>query len=254
MKATRLTAIAATVLIAGVTLYGLLSLFGLTSIRHESDIIKRGQIPLYVTKADAGDYDAASALYLYYKNDDQPEYALHWLRMAANGGSESPNEWLIDALTKSSSKKHQEEAMVLLRKLADEGKAPFQVRFGEELMRGVHVSSDTQLAKRYFLSAAKQGYKPAIVKYTESMVGSLDATEDRLSAMTWIRVARLCLGDDDREKMDSVERSVMASDPSASLKTGENDVNKNADYIYASIIDRTRKNKGLDFRYCGIDR
>ncbi|WP_158014464.1 hypothetical protein [Ralstonia solanacearum] len=64
----------------------------------------------------------------------------------------------------------------------------------------------------------------------------------------------LCLGDDDREKMDSIERSVMASDPSASLKTGENDVNKNADYIYASIIDRTRKNKGLDFRYCGIDR
>ncbi|MFC0130852.1 hypothetical protein [Ralstonia solanacearum] len=137
------------------------------------------------------DYGAALDLYLYYKNADQPEYALRWLRIAVNGGGESPNEWLLDALTKSPNKQQQEEATALLRKLADEGRAPFQVRLGEEILHSAHSNSDTKLAKSYFLPAAMQGYKPAIVKYTENLAGHIDTLEDGLNAMAWIRVMSL---------------------------------------------------------------
>ncbi|WP_197324830.1 sel1 repeat family protein [Ralstonia solanacearum] len=254
MKITKLVVITTAILIAGGLIYSLLSLLGLTSIRHESDIIKRDQVPLYVTKADAGDYGAASDLYLYYKNSGQPEYALHWLRIAANGGGESPNEWLLDALKKSPNKQQQEEATALLRKLADDGRAPFQVRLGEEILRSVHANSDAKLAKNYFLSAAMQGYKPAIVKYTENLAGHIETIDDGLNAMAWIRVAKLCVGDIHLEKLDSIEKSIMESDIYASLNEKNDEINKISDATYSSIKNNTNNNKELGFRYCGIER
>ncbi len=210
------------------------------------------QVPLYVTKSDAGDYGAALDLYLYYKNAGQPEYALHWLRIAANGGGESPNEWLLDALKKSPDKRQQEEAAALLRKLADEGRAPFQVRLGEELLHNAHSNSDAKLAKSYFLSAAMQGYKPAIVKYTENLAGHVDTLEDGLKAMVWIRVTKLFMGDGHLEKLDSIEKSIMTGNIEKSLKLKNDDINKISDATYSSIKNHTSNNKGLDFRYCGI--
>ncbi|MEF9388218.1 hypothetical protein V4890_21720 [Ralstonia solanacearum species complex bacterium KE056] len=254
MKITKPTAIATAALIAGALLYGLLSLIGLTSIMHESDIIKINQVPSYITKADAGDYGAASDLYLYYKNAGQPEYALHWLRIAANWGGESPNEWLLDALAKSPDKKHKDEAMALLRKLADEGKAPFQVRLGEEILRGAHANPDAKLANSYFLSAAKQGYKPAIVKYIENVVAHANTLEEWINLMAWIRVAKLCVSDGDLEKLDSIEKSIMASNISAPLKLRNTDIEKISGATYSSIKNHANNNKELDFRYCGIER
>ncbi|AXW64230.1 hypothetical protein CJO94_21240 (plasmid) [Ralstonia solanacearum] len=143
--------------------------------------------------------------------------------------------------------------MALLRRLADKGRAPFQVQFGEEVMRGDRVNSDMKLARGYFLSAAEQGYKPAIFKYIESFVGNVGTLEDGLSAMVWVRVARICLGDDYSGKMDSIERSIMASDFSASIKLRESDINRDAGAMYNLIATHAKNTKGLDFRYCGVE-
>jgi TPR repeat protein len=253
MKITKPATIA-TVLITGGLLYGLSSLFGLTSIRHESDIIRIDQVPLYVTKADAGDYGAATDLYLYYKTTKQPEYALHWLRLAANGGGESANEWLLDLLEESPDQKRQEEAMALLRKLANEGSAPFQVKFGEKILHGAHSSSEAKLAEDYFLSAAKQGYKPAILRYAKSLVDHTSTLEDGINAMAWIEVGKLCLDDSYTRELNAIENAVMTSAISASIKSNKDDIEKISKNIYSSIKDYTNNHKKLDFRYCGIEQ
>lgn len=252
-KITKPVAIAAILITVGL-ICGLSNLFGLVSTKHESDIIKSDQIPLYVTKADAGDYGAATDLYLYYKATGQPEYALHWLQLAANGGGESPNEWLLDLLEKSSDKKRQEEAMALLRKLANEGRAPFQVKLGEEILHGEHTNSDTKLANYYFLSAAEQGYKPAILRYAEGLAGDISTLEDAINAMAWIKVARLCSGDSHNKELDLSEGLVVGSIVSISIQSKKDDIDELSKEIYSSIRNYVKNHKEMDFRYCGIER
>lgn len=254
MKAATFSKISIAVLIAGGGVYGLLGIFGVTSVRHESDLLKIDQVPLYVSKADSGDHGAASELYLYYKNSNQPEYALHWLRIAANGGGESPNEWLLDTLTNSESEKYHEEAALLLKRLADEGRAPFQVRFGEEVMRRNPDSADQKMAIGYFLSAAKQGYKPAIIEYSKISAGNIGSDQAGLDAMIWLGVAKLCLGRGQSDEVNAVEKSIEKSGIYSSLKSRWGEANEAANSIYYSIAKSNSNNKNLDFRYCGVEK
>ncbi len=66
-------------------------------------------------------------------------------------------------------------------------------------------------------------------------------------------MAKLCMGDSRLEKLNSIEKSIMAGDIATSLKLKNDEIKKISDDTYSSIKNHTKNNKGLDFRYCGIE-